>query len=182
MINKTFSKGDMIEVIRAFNIDIPNFSSMDKATLSMKLWAELCDLESIPHEKEIFNIGDIEELKIYLMNKNPDKLLSVKEKSKIMRFSKEVVVYCNNGYNIDMSVFNDFEEIEIQLRDISKYGDIPSVRRAIRLFNNDPKLKNKIEPVISNKVKRELEIKKKNKIKRYYGLVYKKGNFIVSFD
>ena len=116
------------------------------------------------------------------MNKNPNKLLSVKEKSKIMRFSKEVVVYCNNGYNVDMSVFNDFEEIEIQLRDISKYGDIPSVRRAIKLFNNDPKLKNKIEPIISNKVKRELEIKKKNKIKRYYGLVYKKGSFIVTFD
>lgn len=182
MINKTFSKGDMIEVIRAFNIDIPNFSSMDKSTLSMKLWAELCSIDSIQPETEIFNISDIEELKLYMINKNPNKLLSVKEKNKLMKFCKEVIVYCNNGYNIDMSVFNDFTEIEIQIRDISKYGDIPSVRRAIRLFNNDPKLNEKIKPIISNRVKREMEIKKKNKVKTYYGIIIKSGSFEINFD
>lgn len=182
MINKTFSKGDMIEIIRAFNIDLPNFNTMDKSTLSMKLWAELCSLEYVPAENDIFNISDIEELKSYLMDKNPNKLLSIKEKNKIMKFCKEVIVYCNNGYNTDMSVFNDFTEIELQLRDIAIHGDIPSVRRAIRLFNNDSKLKEKIEPIISNRVKKELELKKKHKVKTYYGLISKKGDFIISFD
>lgn len=182
MINKTFSKGDMIEIIRAFNIDIPNFNTMDKSTLSMKLWAELCSLEYIPPENELFNISDIEELKMYVMDKNPNKLLSIKDKNKIMKFCKEVIVYCNNGYNTDMSVFNDFTEIYLQLKDIAIYGDIPSVRRAIRLFNSDPQIKEKIVPIISNRVKKELQLKKKHKVKTYYGLIYKKGNFIVSFD
>ena len=182
MINKTFSKGDMIEVIRAFNIDIPNFASVDKSTLAMKLWAELCSIDSIQPETEIFNISDIEELKLYMINKNPNKLLSVKEKNKLMKFCKEVIVYCNNGYNIDMSVFNDFTEIEIQIRDICKYGDIPSVRRAIRLFNKDPKLNEKITPIISNRIKREMEIKKKNKVKTYYGIIIKSGSFEINFD
>ena len=180
MINKTFSKGDMIEVIRAFNIDIPNFASMDKSTLSMKLWAELCSIESIQPETEIFNISDIEELKTYMINKNPNKILSVKEKNKLMRFCKEVIVYCNNGYNVDMSIFNDF--IELQIRDIAIYADIPSVRRAIKLFNKDPKLSEEIKPIISNRVKKQLEVKKKNKVKKYYGIIVKHGLFEISFD
>lgn len=182
MINKTFSKGDMIEIIRAFNIDLPNFNTMDKSTLSMKLWAELCSLEYVPAENDIFNISDIEELKLYLMNKNPNKLLSIKEKNKIMKFCKEVIVYCTNGYNVDMSVFNDFIEIDLQLRDIAIHGDIPSVRRAIRLFNKDPNIKEKIDPIISNRVKKELELKKKYKVKTYYGLISKKGEFLISFE
>jgi len=182
MINKTYSKADMIDIIRNFNIDIPNFCSMDKPTLSMELWRELCSIESLTCDTDIYDINNIEELKTYLVNKNPDKLLSVKEKTKLMRFCKEVIVYCNGGYNIEYSIFNDFNEIEIQMIDICKYGDIPSVRRAIRLFNKDPKLDNKLSPIISNRVKKQLELKQKNKVKKYYGLIVNKGKFVLSFD
>jgi hypothetical protein len=68
------------------------------------------------------------------------------------------------------------------MKDISVHGDIPSVRRAINLLNKDPNLKEKIEPVISNKVKKQLEKKKKKKIKRYYGLIVKEGSFVVEFN
>ena len=182
MINKTFSKCDMIEIIRTFNIDIPNFNTMDKSTMSMKLWDELCCLEDIPVDNELFTINNLEELKTYLTNKNPSKILSVKEKSKVMKFCKEVIVYCNNGYLIECSIFNDFTELDIQLRDIAIHGDIPSVRRAIRLFNKDPKVVDKIVPIISNRIKKELELKKKKKVKHYYGLIIKEGGFTVVFD
>jgi len=182
MINKTFSKGDMMEIIRAFNIDIPNFNTMDKSTLSMKLWSELSTLESIPPENNIFNIDTLDELKEYLVNKNPNKLLSVKDKQKLMKFCKEVIVYCTNDYNVNLSIFDSFEEIEIQVREIAKYADIPSVRRAIRLFNQDPKLNDIIEPIISNRVKKELEFKKKNKVKKYYGLSIINKKVILKFD
>ena len=99
-----------------------------------------------------------------------------------MRFCKEVIVYCNNGYNLDSSIFNNLEEIYIQMEDISVYGDIPSVRRAIRLINQDPKIKKRIEPVISNKMKRILESKNKKKVKKYYGLISKQGSFTITFD
>ena len=182
MINKTYSKCDMCDIIRAFNIDIPNYTSMDKSTLSMKLWDELCCIESIEPETEVYCISTITELKEYLTHKNPSKVLTVKEKSKVMNFCKEVIIYCNNGYSIDMSIFTSYEEIDIQLRDISVHGDIPSVRRAIRLFNEDIKTTENIVPVISNRVIRELEVKKKKKVKRYYGLIQKSGHFAISFD
>ena len=34
MINKSFSKGDMLDIIRHFNLDIPNSNTMDKLKLS----------------------------------------------------------------------------------------------------------------------------------------------------
>lgn len=182
MINKTFSKCDMIEIIRTFNIDMPNFNTMDKSTMSMKLWDELCSIEDIPTDNDLFTINNIEELKTYLTNKNPTKILSVKEKSKVMKFCKEVIVYCNNGYLVECSIFTDFTELDIQLRDIAIHGDIPSVRRAIRLFNEDPKVKDKIVPIISNRVKKDLELKKKKKVNHYYGLITKEGNFEITFD
>ena len=175
MINKTFSKGDCIDIIRTFNIDIPNFTSMNKSTLSVQLWNVLCNTQNIPVDNDIYDIKDIEELKIYL------KTLSVRDKNKLMRFCKEIIIYCNNGYYLNSSIFNDIEELKLQIEDICKYGDIPSVRRAIKLFNNDPKVDKKYIPVLSNRVRKNLELKDKRKIKKYYGISFNKGNYILTF-
>lgn len=105
MINKSFSKGDMIDIIREFNLDIPNNNNMDKIQLSVKLWAYINNMKELETESEIYNLKTKEELLNYLSNHNPDKLLSVKEKTKLMNFCKEVIVYCTNGYNIEYSSF-----------------------------------------------------------------------------
>ena len=182
MINKSFSKGDMLDIIRQFNLDIPNSNNMDKLKLSITLWSYVNNLKDIQPDTEIYLIESKEELIKYLAGHNPDKLLSVKDKTKLMNFCKEVIIYCNNGYNIECSSFNIIEEIHIPTRDICIHGDIPSVRRAIRLLNNDPNLKDKIEPIISNKMKKQIEVKKKKKVKNYYGLISKSGDYIVTFD
>tara|TARA_R110000744_G_scaffold46268_1_gene102447 strand:- start:554 stop:1102 length:549 start_codon:yes stop_codon:yes gene_type:complete len=182
MINKSFSKGDMLDIIRQFNLDIPNSNNMDKLKLSITLWSYVNNLKDIEPDRDIYLIENKEELLKYLSEHNPDKLLSVKEKGKLMNFCKEVIVYCNNGYNIEYSSFNTIEEIHIPTSDIAIHGDIPSVRRAIRLLNEDPKLKEKIEPIISNKMKKQIELKKNKKSKYYYGLITKKGNYVVTFD
>tara|TARA_R110000744_G_scaffold13144_1_gene38515 strand:+ start:147 stop:695 length:549 start_codon:yes stop_codon:yes gene_type:complete len=182
MINKSFSKGDMLDIIRQFNLDIPNSNNMDKLKLSITLWSYVNNLKDIQPDTEIYLIESKEELIKYLAGHNPDKLLSVKDKTKLMNFCKEVIIYCNNGYNIECSSFNIIEEIHIPTRDIAIHGDIPSVRRAIRLLNNDPNLKDKIEPIISNKMKKQIEVKKKKKVKNYYGLISKSGDYIVTFD
>tara|TARA_R110000765_G_scaffold351026_1_gene441017 strand:+ start:990 stop:1538 length:549 start_codon:yes stop_codon:yes gene_type:complete len=182
MINKTFSKGDLLEIISTFGIDIPNANNLDKLRLSIILWSELGNITEIPEDNEIYMIKDLSELKTYLQNHNPDKVLSVKQKQKIMRFCKEIIVYCNNGYHLDCSIFNSYEELYIPTRDISIHGDIPSVRRAIGLLNKDPNLLDKIEPVISNKMKKQLEKKKNRKVKTYYGLISKKGSFLLNFN
>jgi len=182
MINKSFSKGDMLDIIRQFNLDIPNCNNMDKLKLSITLWSYVNNLKDIQPDTEIYLIESKEELIKYLAGHNPDKLLSVKDKSKLMNFCKEVIIYCNNGYNIECSSFNTVEEIYIPTRDIAIHGDIPSVRRAIRLLNKDINLKDKIEPIISNKMKKQIEVKKKKKVKNYYGLISKRGDYLVTFD
>ena len=182
MINKSFSKGDMLDIIRQFNLDIPNSNNMDKLKLSITLWSYVNNLKDIQPDTEIYLIESKEELIKYLAGHNPDKLLSVKDKTKLMNFCKEVIIYCNHGYNIECSSFNTIEEIHIPTRDIAIHGDIPSVRRAIRLLNNDPNLKEKIEPIISNKMKKMIEVKKKKKVKNYYGLISKRGDYLVTFD
>ena len=182
MINKTFSKGNLLEIISNFGIDIPNANNLDKIKLSILLWNELQNLSEIPADREIYMINNLEELKLYLQKSNPDKILSVKQKQKIMRFCREVIIYCNNDFNIDCSIFNSIEEIHIPMTDIAIHGDIPSVRRSIDLLNKDPKLKYKINPIISNKMKKIIEKKKEKKVKKYYGLTSKSGKFLIEFN
>jgi len=56
MINKSFSKGDMLDIIRQFNLDIPNCNNMDKLKLSIILWSHINNLKEIEPETEIYNI------------------------------------------------------------------------------------------------------------------------------
>ena len=65
---------------------------------------------------------------------------------------------------------------------ISKYGYIPSVRRAIRLINNDSGLVNKIVPILSNRAKRDLELKKNSKNRIIYGLQIKHEKITLHFN
>jgi len=90
MINKSFSKGDMLDIIRQFNLDIPNSNNMDKLKLSITLWSYVNNLKDIEPDREIYLIENKEELLKYLSEHNPDKLLSVKEKGKLMNFCKRL--------------------------------------------------------------------------------------------
>ena len=90
MINKSFSKGDMLELISLFGLDIPNAKTMDKLKLSIILWSTVNNAEHIMEDNEIHMIKGKEDLLKYLTNQNPDKLLSVKERNKLMTFCKEV--------------------------------------------------------------------------------------------
>tara|TARA_R110000782_G_scaffold136576_3_gene229022 strand:+ start:7335 stop:7883 length:549 start_codon:yes stop_codon:yes gene_type:complete len=182
MINKSFSKGDMLELISLFGLDIPNAKTMDKLKLSIILWSTVNNAEHIMEDNEIHMIKGKEDLLEYLTAQNPAKILSVKERNKLMTFCKEVIVYCNNGYVVDRSIFGSMEEIHIQTRDIAIHGDIPSVRRAIKLLNKDTKLIDKIEPIISNKMRKTMEKKNSQKVVNYYGLIAKRGEFHLSFD
>ena len=121
MINKSFSKGDMLDIMHRFNIDIPNSYTFDKLKLSICLWSYINNAVDIIPDNEVYMINNKEELITYLSNHNPDKLLSVKDKNKLMSFCKEVIVYCTNGYVLDCSIFNSYEEIYIPMNDMSKY-------------------------------------------------------------
>ena len=69
----------------------------------------------------------------------------------------------------------------IRMPHIAKFPEIPSVRKAIDLVNNDPKIRDKIEMIIPRRIKKQLE-KRKAVNQTNIPLYIKKGEFIVSFD
>jgi len=133
---------------------------------------------------ELFPNKDLNYLKKYLNNQNPNKILSVKEKNNILKLCKEIIHYCNTGYCIENTIFFSLEELKYNLRSIVKYGDIPSVRRCCRLIRGDIKIQEYFVPEISLKVRKELELKRQNKIKnkRINNLIIREGKFVIHFN
>ena len=137
IIHKTHSKNDLTDLINTLNLKIV-FSHVDiKRDIHDKLIEFLNqknnDKINYPNVYKIKNKND---LKCYLKNKNPKKILSTKEKNDIMKICKNIINYCNNGYELDNSPrYNDIVEIYDDMDYIKQFGDIPSVRRCCKLLN-----------------------------------------------
>ena len=183
MIHKSFSKQDLKDIITEFGLDIENYTAYNKYQLSVLIRDYLNKENDVnAGDNRLYdNIESKEDLIHMLEKPNPHKLLTVKDKVKVMAFCKEVIHYCNAGYVVENSDFNSLEEIQIQMKDIERYGDIPSVRRSCRLMNSNPHSQEKYTPDISHKVKLELDLKRKKKIKRFNCLIRKEGYFTLSF-
>ena len=111
-------------------------------------------------------------------------ILTVKEKEKVMDDAKKIIFYAKGGFSLCAIGELDHDELYRIAQHISQFGDLPTVRRAIRLFNNDPKVKkdNKIEPQISARIKNKLEKEKLYKQIKNQSLIMSTGTFILPFD
>ena len=182
MIHKTFSKRDLIEIMTDYNIHIDNYESFNKTQLSLHLYSYIKRDAHVDFDNNVvYKPTNIEELLTFLESKNPDKPLNIKEKSKVMRFCKEVIHLCKNGYLLTHSPFASYEEINIQLRDVCQYGDIPSVRRCCKMYNLCPYIKEKFTPIISLSMRKKLHCKARLKQPKHVGLVITKGKYIIDF-
>ena len=185
-INKTHSKNDLFDLINLVNIPIIFSHSDNKQDLHNKINDIL--KESFEIKPNHFGITNIDNLKEFLINKNPKKILTVKEKSEVMAIAKHVINYCKNGYELEYSYkYNTHQEIKDDIDYIKQFGDTPSVRRACRLINNDPFFaQDKFTPLISPQVKRVLEAKALTKQVRMNCLKIRRGTkdnpVIVVFD
>ena len=182
MIHKSFSKQDIKDIIYDLNIHIQNYESLNKHDLINQLCTYLDNDNIIDFDNsEFFLNKDINYLKIYLNNQNPNKLLSVKERNNILKLCKEIIHYCITGFCIENTIFGSIDELIIHMNDIKRFGDIPSVRRCCKLLKGDLKI---IESLISIKMKRELEFKRLNKIqnKKRKHLIIKRGSFKITFN
>ena len=65
---------------------------------------------------------------------------------------------------------------------ISQYGDLPIVRRALRLLNEDLKIEVDIEPVMTKRVKKKLARQEELRVQNVARLEVKKGKVTVDFD
>ena len=65
--------------------------------------------------------------------------------------------------------------------DISQHCDISTCRRAIKLLNEDRSLPHKIEPIISNRIRKQIERKEAVKRKTSGKYLKRTGKFQITF-
>ena len=79
------------------------------------------------------------------------------------------------------NTYETIEEVITDAEEISKYGDIPTIRRALRLLQADTKIKNKISPVITYRTQQRLDRQKLLKKNSLAKMSVHHGHFVVKF-
>jgi hypothetical protein len=113
-------------------------------------------------------------------NPTTKKRLSIEDKTKIMLIAKKIIQYCKNYYYLN-DIYTSHSQVYLDCMSIYMYGDIPTIRRALRLYNLSPHKIDHINPIISNEVQellKEKELIKKNKILKFK---MQKGKFVLDF-
>ena len=181
-IHKSHSKKDLFNIIETFKINIDNPRQYKKKELLKNLKKELNVMEEIEPETKYYMFYNIIELKDYLSQCNPKKLLTIKEKTQIILHCKELQQYIKNGYNIEYSIFENEKQIHDLCKHIQPYGDIPSVRKALWKINKHPLNLFNYQPTISKQTQAELDRREVLKTKYPIKLTVQTGKFVVSFD
>ena len=167
IIHKSHSKTDLIDIINFCNLPIIFNHSDNKKSLHKK-YQDLFKSqiafgkqENIRIESNHFRITNLHGLQVYLVKPNPKKQLTIKEKTDVMLIAKSIIYYATHKYDIFISPhYEDTQTILDDMLYIKGYGDIPSVRRACRLMNDDPKFKGHVfNPLISPQVMKNIENK-----------------------
>ena len=162
IIHKSHSKNDLIELIIVLELKIV-YSHAD-------------------NKKDIHKIKNYNDLKNYLKQQNPKKILSVKEKNDIMTICKHIIHYCKQGYIMNNSLYyNEIKQIEDDMDYIKQFGDIPSVRRCCKLMNKQRKVQDYYQPIISPQVQKLLNDKLITKNKGCNCLKVYNGTYTLEF-
>jgi len=178
IIHKSHSKTDLIDLINILNIKIVFNHSDNKTDIQEKFVNYLEHQADIDFpENNYYNIYNISELKDYVINENPKKILNVKEKNNIMNICKKIITYCNDDYNLENSCYESLKDIIDDMDYIKQFGDISSVRRVCKLMNKNPLCDNIFNPLISVSVRKELDSKKTSNKEIVEGLIFNRGEF-----
>ena len=136
---------------------------------------------------EVFNI-EIEDLydqpKISLSNllePNQSKNVTIATKEKVMKDSRRIIAYCKSAYNL-FPHFKTKDEVYECAKIVAEHCDISTCRRAIKLLNEDRSMPSKIEPIISNRMRKQLERKELVKKTTRGQFRSRQGSFRLDFN
>ena len=156
-IHKSFSKLELIDIFKHldnnFIID-KEYTKKEVIDFINKYFRKF----KITNKKNNYNITNNKELRTFLKNENCNKILSIREKNNTILNAKRILNYCNNNFILKFSTFNSLEEIEKMAEEISKYGYISSVRKAIKLLNTDTKMNKTFIVDIKNENKPDTKV------------------------
>ena len=178
IIHKSHSKKDLLDYVNLFHICIGVSIKNNKYEVATTLWNSLSKTDYLlidPDNK--LGIKDIVELRNFLIQSNPKKNITIKEKFTQITVSKPIF------YNINSSLFTSRKILYETARKMAQYGDIPIIRKAIHKLMDDPFKLFNIECKISPCVQRDIDIKKELNTKScLYECQFKHGEFVISFD
>jgi len=169
MIHKSYSKLELINLMKNCGIkcDINNENNkkevVDYININYKKF-------KISNKDNRYNIKNIPSFKNYLSKENPLKKLNTKDKNNIILNAKRIINYCNNNYNLDESTFDSIEDLNNIINEIKYYSYISSVRRALKLFNNNTKLNKKVDYDLPQEIEYDLKPESKFFIKIRTGI------------
>tara|TARA_R110000787_G_C13366002_1_gene440445 strand:+ start:691 stop:1245 length:555 start_codon:yes stop_codon:yes gene_type:complete len=184
MIHSSHSKKDLVELIEYFNfVEIDDFREKSKAELQVELWEYVKGLKYINPDMETFFVEDVAELIRYLQRRSPKQLLTQHHLEKVSLMSKNIIFYCREcSYCLPASNYDCIDEVVENAIEVSQYGDLPMVRRALRLLNCDDKIEVHIEPIITKRVMKKIKRIEDMKKMNVGRLKVEAGRHIVSFD
>ena len=172
IIHKTFSKTDLIEIIIDLGLPVVYSHQDNKNDIHQKL--KECLKKDLQITENFYKIQNKDELINYLEKQNQKKILTIKEKDNVMKLCKKIIQYCKSNYDITVTDYLSQRDIIDDLDYIKQFGDIPSVRRCCKLMNQDVKCGGlTFKPLISPKMQKELDEKKKTKEIKNYSMTVK---------
>jgi len=185
LIEKSHSKTDLIDLINELDLPIVHSHQDNKSDIQAKFKA--CMNKQFDIKDNFYNIKNKEQLIFYLENKNPKKILTIKEKQNVMMICKKIIQYCKSNFDLTITDYNNQQELIDDMDFIKQFGDIPSVRRCCRLINQDPKMGGlNFKPLISPQVQKDIDQKKKTKKVTSYKLTIRRSTpeneIILYFD
>jgi hypothetical protein len=182
-IHPTHSKKDLITLCEVFNIEIDDdMYDMRKCHLVEKLEAELELIDYIEPEEDYYFVSGIDELREYLKNPNPSKVLTTTHRERMIETSRNIIQYCRLGFNLEISCFESVDDLIRNATMVSNHGDISTCRRALYLLRRDPKIRPSIEPVLSQRMKKQLERREAQRQASLGVMKVSHGKFSVGFD
>ena len=134
-------------------------------------------------DKEYFDIEDLDDLREYLKNSSPKQVLTIKEKDLIIDKAKKIIFFCQiAGYCIGSTTYATMDDVLEDADVIRKYGDLPTIRRAIKLLNKCSFINGKIELVMTYRCQQRLDRKNRIKANGLARMVKAEGEYVLSFD
>ena len=178
IVHKSHSKKDLVELFDKLGVGLNSKSTKTEILINIDTYIN----ESKFNDK----IRNKTELLDYLKTETPKQRPDMETKNYIMFKAKKVIKWANEGYFFNENTYLYEDEPLNDIMIIYKWGDIPSVRRACKFYNNYDKKKLHINPIISEDIQKLIH--EKSKLKRKYNVsmkqrrVSKDNPIILSFD
>jgi len=178
LIHKSHSKKDIIKLFKKHGVTIDETQTKGNIVSNIEQY-----MINFQYDKKIENLTM---LKDYLKDKSNKQRPTAQQKNNIMFSAKRIIKWAKSSYVFQEETYNNKEEAYNDIMSIYMWGDLPSVRRACKFYNESPYCMNHINPIMTDEVKQEMLQNKIIKSQIIYKLKIRRakdGNpIVVRFD